>query len=185
MVGRLADTKVCGPLVGKHTVALSRGAGASAIVRKMLLVWLSAVLASIAIGQHALGADDLKLRANVSFTQDLDNGFPITGTEMDDCKVSTTTPTFIFFGASGDLNTNRQAKRLVDLYKKISTRSIKYIVIDVDHPPNDDAKSLIKSYYHGYIPSEVLLDKSGKQAWSHDGEADFAAVKNQVEKYVD
>jgi hypothetical protein len=142
-------------------------------------------LITISFGRQALAADDLKLRAGVSFTQDLDSGFPIIGSNMDDCKISDTTPTFLFFGASGDLNTNRQAKRVVDLYKKVSSHSMKYIIVDVDHPSSEEAKSLIKTYYHGYIPSEVILDKRGKQAWSHDGEIDFATIKTQVDKCID
>ena len=67
----------------------------------------------------ALAADDLKLRSGISYTQDIDSGFPIMGTNMDDCKISVSTPTFIFFGASGDLNTNRQAKRVVYLARNL------------------------------------------------------------------
>src|SRR5271168_1119812 len=94
----------------------------------------------------APAAEDLKLRPGVSFTQDLDNGFPIVGKDMDDCKISPGSAAIIFFGASGDLNTNRQAKRFVDLYRKINAKDLKYVVIDVDHAPNDDAKNLVKTY---------------------------------------
>ena len=142
------------------------------------------LLGSITISQ-ARAADDLKLRPGISLTQDIDNGFPITATNLEDCKVATTTPTLLFFGASGDLNTNRQAKRFVYLYKKIAPKALKYIVVDIDHPANEDAKSLIKTHYHGYIPAEVLLDKSGKVVWNHDGEIEFNLLKAQVDKVVE
>lgn len=134
---------------------------------------------------EASAAEDLKLRAGISFTQDIDNGFPIIGSNMDDCKVATATPTFIFFGAAGDLNTNRQAKRVVYLTKKMVAHSLKFIIVDIDHPPNDDAKMLIRNYYHGYIPGEVLLDKGGKTLWSHDGEVEYASLKTQVDKSLE
>jgi hypothetical protein len=127
----------------------------------------------------------LKLRPGVSFTQDIENGFPIEGTNLDDCKISTTVPTLVFFGASGDLNTNRQAKRLVDLYKKTSPRAVKFVVIDVDHPVNDDAKALVKNDYKGFIPSQVIFDKHGKNVWSHDGELESNLVKSQLDKAND
>lgn len=132
----------------------------------------------------APAAEDLKLRPGVSFTQDLDTGFPIVGKDMDDCKIPSGSAVLMFFGASGDLNTNRQAKRFVDLYRKINSKDLKYIVIDVDHAPNDDAKNLIKTYYRGYIPSEVLLDKSGKIVWNHDGECELSVVKSAVDKVI-
>jgi len=149
------------------------------IARAVLCSTLCATTLSITAG---LAADDLKLRFGVSFTQDLDNGFPIVGTNMDDCKIQPGLACIIFFGASGDLNTNRQAKRLVDLYRKINAKELKFIVVDVDHAPNDDAKNLVRTYYKGYIPSEVLLDKKGKVVWNHDGEVELSVIKSQVDK---
>jgi hypothetical protein len=127
-------------------------------------------------------AEDLKLRPGVSFTQDIDNGFPIVATDIDDTKIESGKPTLLFFGASGDLNTNRQAKRLVDLSHKTNAKEVKFIVIDVDHATTDDAKKLIKTYYQGYIPCQVILDKNGKKTWSQVGEVEQGVVKNQLSK---
>jgi hypothetical protein len=135
--------------------------------------------------QSSLAAEDLKLRAGISFTQDIDSGFPIVATDMDDCRINQGTAAFIFFGASGDLNTNRQAKRIVDLYKKIQSHSLKFILIDVDHPANDDARKLIKTYYKGYIPAQVIIDKSGKAAYNQIGEVELPVLKAQIEKHID
>lgn len=130
----------------------------------------------------ALAADDLSLRPGLSFSQDIDNGFPIVGKDLDDTRTDASKPTFIFFGASGDLNTNRQAKRVVDFYHKLNANAAKFVIIDVDHPANDGAKALIKTYYKGYIPSQVLIDKSGKAVWNQTGETELSAVKTQIEK---
>jgi len=152
--------------------------------------WLASLISTVIVGavslgfacSEAFGAEDLKLRPGVSFTQDIDSGFPILASKIDDVSPATDTPTCIFFGASGDLNTNRQAKRLVDLYKKVEPKTAKFIILDVDHATTDDAKKLIKTYYKGYIPFEVILDKTGKTTWSQIGEVDTSVLKNQLEK---
>lgn len=130
---------------------------------------------------QAWAAEDLSLRPGLSFNQDLDNGFPIVGKDLEDTQISTTKSTFVFFGASGDLNTNRQAKRVVEWYHKLAANTIKFVIIDVDHPANDGAKSLIKSYYKGYIPTELILDKNGKLTWSQTGETDLSALKEHID----
>jgi hypothetical protein len=130
----------------------------------------------------ALAAEDLSLRPGLSFNQDIDSGFPIVGKDMDDATLDQTKPTFVFFGASGDLNTNRQAKRVVDFYHKINAKALSFVIIDVDHPANDGAKTLIKSYYKGYIPSQVLIDKSGKVVWNQTGETDLNNLKAKLDK---
>lgn len=129
-------------------------------------------------------ADNLHLRPGVSFTQDLDNGFPIIGNGLEDVTLPTGKPALLFFGASGDLNTNRQAKRVVDLSKKVPADALKFIIIDVDHPANEQASKLIKSYYKDYIPFEVLVDKCGKTAWSQTGEVESNALKDQINKVL-
>lgn len=131
----------------------------------------------------AIAAENLRLKDGVSFVQDTDNGFPIVGDKMDDANLEQAKPTLIFFGAAGDLNTNRQAKRLVDLYKKIQDK-VKVIVIDVDHPANANALKLIKSYYKGYIPLNVVLDKDGKLSTSHSGEIDTGDLKSKVDRVL-
>ncbi len=151
-------------------------------MRSRILATVIVAAAFISALLPAFAADDLKLKHGVSFNQDLDTGFPILGSNLEDCKFAAGIPTLLFFGASGDLNTNRQAKRLVDLYRKLPEKSVKFIVIDVDHPANAEAKTLITSHYKGYIPCEVLFDKSGKQLWTHDGEVEFNLLKAQVDK---
>lgn len=129
-------------------------------------------------------AENLRMREGISFVHDLDQGFPILAEKMEDVELSTAHPTVLFFGAAGDLNTNRQAKRIVDLYKKYKEKSVKFIVIDVDHPVNPAAKSLIKTYYQGYIPGEVVFDKTGAKKYSHSGEVEGSTLSSQIEKLI-
>lgn len=130
----------------------------------------------------ALAADNLRVRDGISYFHDLDQGFPIVADGMDDVTIPAGKPVFLFFGAPGDLNCNRQAKRVVDLYKKFKTTDLKFIIINVDEPPNDAARQLIKKHYSGYIPTELFLDREGKVSWNHMGEAESHALNGQAEK---
>src|ERR1700733_13172880 len=145
------------------------------------LIWI--VITSVA----TLAAEDLQLRPGVSFGQDIDNGFPLIGKKMDDAVIEPGREALIFFGAAGDLNTNRQAKRLVELYRKELDRKeqdhgLKFIVVDVDHPVGDDGKKLIKTHYKGYIPCQVLVDKNGRVSWNQIGEVELSVLKKQIDK---
>lgn len=126
-------------------------------------------------------AEELRLRDGISYYQDTDSGFPILANKIEDTDHEMGRATFIFFAASGDLNSNRQAKRVVDLYKHFKDSKIKFVVIDVDHTKTDSAKQMLKTYYQGYIPQEVLLDKNGKKAWSANGEVDSHTLESKVE----
>lgn len=148
----------------------------------MLAGFLTLFLANI---EPAHSAENLKLRDGISYIHDLDKGFPILGDKLDDVKIEPGKPCFIFFGASGDLNTNRQSKRVVDLYKKYKGTNLKFVVVDVDHPVSPEAKQLIKNYYQGYIPEQVVLDKNNKTVWNHVGESDAHLVEVQLDKVVD
>lgn len=147
----------------------------------LLLVAVLAVFGSSALAAYA--ADNLRLREGLSYVHDLDKGFPIIADKMDDVKFDGVRPSFVFFGAAGDLNTNRQAKRVVDLYKKYKDQ-VKFLVIDVDHGTSPELKQLLKSYYQGYIPQEVLIDKDGKTSWTHIGEVDSGSLNGQVDKLL-
>lgn len=143
-----------------------------------------AALLLLSIMPAVNAADNLRMRDGVSFVHDLDKSFPLVGDKLDDVDISTAHPTVVFFGAAGDLNTNRQAKIIVDLYKKYKTNNVKFIVIDVDHPVSPSAKALIKAHYQGYIPGEVVFDKSGKKQWNHTGEIDKSTMATQIDKLL-
>lgn len=88
---------------------------------------------------------------------------------MDDFLIEPGRPALIFFGASGDQNTNRQARRLVELYSKRKDNT-KFIIVNVDGPHTDGGKELIKKYYPGYVPAQLLIDRDGHLLWSQIGE---------------
>jgi hypothetical protein len=145
-------------------------------------------LLTAAAGMHfpaVSAAEDLKLKEGISFSQDLDNGFPIVAEKPDDFVLGTDRPTFIFFGAAGDLNTNRQAKRIVDLYRKNRSTKLKFLVVDVDHAVSSECLKLLKDYYRGYIPFQILLNKSGDKAWSQTGEVDNRLMQIQLDRVLD
>jgi hypothetical protein len=127
-------------------------------------------------------AENLRLREGISFVKDLNQGFPILAEKLDDTALAAGHPTLVFFGASGDLNTNRQAKRIVDLYRRYRIANVKFIVIDVDKPSGPGARQLIKAHYQGYIPGEVLFDANGKSIWSKSGEVEINTIASELDK---
>lgn len=153
-------------------------------VPKLTIIGFSLItaLALSTLGYAGQAAEDLKLKKGISFISDTDSGFPIEANKIQDAQLETDKATMVFFGASGDLNTNRQAKRLVDLYKQNQAKQVKFILIDVDHPANPQALTLIRNHYKGYIPFEVILDKQGKVAWSQIGEVETSVLSEQLDK---
>ncbi len=150
----------------------------------LLLCLVGCILLSASLSNAAMAAENLKLREGISFNQDIDSEFPIVADKMDDYAFGDDHPTFIFFGARGDLNTNRQAKRLVELYKQYGKEKLKFVVVDVDQVKNERGRELLKKYYHGYIPDEVLLDKAGHQAWTQIGEIDEHLISKAIDKLL-
>jgi hypothetical protein len=146
---------------------------------------VSLLLFGYAFDKHLIvqvqAAEALQLRPGVVFNQDTDNGFPITGTHLADAKIEKGKPALIFFGASGDLNTNRQAKRIVEIYNKVPPKALKFILVDVDHPLNQESKALIKTFYKGYIPSEILISQNGKESWSQIGEVQSNLLRKKID----
>jgi hypothetical protein len=133
--------------------------------------------------QQAFCAEDLELKNNTSFMQDVDNGFPIVAKKIEDDTIEAGTPAFIFFGAAADINTNRQAKRVIDLYNDFRKKKVKFIVIDVDHPSNQGV-ALVKRYYRGYVPAELIIDGQGQEHWSQIGETELQVMRKQLEQVL-
>lgn len=171
-----------GFIVSKPVILISR---ASRKIKARSLASSFAFVLLLVAGPAAVNAaENLRLREGISFVHDVDKGFPIIADKLDDIKIEPGKVAFLFFGAAGDLNTNRQARRVVELYKKMKDAQLKFIIVDVDHVTTPEAKQLIKSYYQGYIPQEVLLDKQGKTFWTHIGEIDSTALTAQLTKII-
>lgn len=135
---------------------------------------------------NSMAAENLTLKKGISFVEDKDLGFPIVADKMDDYKLEAGKPTLLFFGASGDLNTARQSKRLVNVYNKMAKKSVKFVVINVDQSNHldNDGKNLIKKFYRGYIPCQVVLDTAGNKTWSKVGEVSEKQVVKQLNKQL-
>jgi hypothetical protein len=134
--------------------------------------------------QRGLAADDLRLEEGISFVQDADNGFPIVAENFDDAKIEPGRAAFIFFGAAGDMNTNRQAKRVIDLYNSLRKEEVKFILVDVDHPPAKGGTDLVKRFYRGYVPCEVIIDRKGNEHLNQIGEIESQVLRKRIEQVL-
>ncbi len=126
----------------------------------------------------------MRLLEGISFVQDVDNGFPIVAEKFDDDTIDAGTQAFIFFGASADINTNRQAKRVIDLYNHFYKEDLKFILIDVDHPSKRGGIALMKRYYRGYIPFEIIINGRGEEEWSQIGEVESPLLRRRLERVL-
>jgi hypothetical protein len=147
-------------------------------------VLLSITLFAAGPWQRARAAEELRLKEGISFVQDADNGFPIVAENFDDDTIDPGRPAFIFFGASGDMNTNRQAKRVIELYNIFGKSDVKFILVDVDHPSAKGGAELLKKFYRGYVPSEVIVDRKGNEHLNQIGEIESQLLRKRIEQVL-
>src|SRR5262249_52061412 len=133
--------------------------------------WLPVALVAI-LGLGSLssadGADNLRLAPRLSFTDDSSDNFPIRGGHLEDADSRPGRATVMFFGAAHCWNTNREAERLVALYAKSHAR-VTFIIVDVNRP-SPPQRPLLKTYYHGAIPTLVILARDGGLLYAQAGE---------------
>lgn len=126
-------------------------------------------LALLACGTApTFAADDLTLAPDLSFTDDSSSNFPIAAKNLSDAAVSADRATVIFFGTSHCWNTNREAERLVSLYPRYRGK-VNFIVVDLNHATTAQ-RALMAKYYHGYIPTVAVIDRSGRLLYDRAGE---------------
>ncbi|HYL58080.1 MAG TPA: hypothetical protein VEU51_04365 [Candidatus Acidoferrales bacterium] len=126
-------------------------------------------LALLACGTApTFAADDLTLAPDLSFTDDSSSNFPIAAKNLSDAAVSADRATVIFFGTSHCWNTNREAERLVSLYPRYRGK-VNFIVVDLNHATTAQ-RALMTKYYHGYIPTVAVIDRSGRLLYDRAGE---------------
>ncbi len=114
------------------------------------------------------GAGNLTLAPGLSFTDDSSANFPIRGESLRDGRIASDRPTAIFFGTSHCWNTNREAERFVELYRR-EKDTARFLVIDLDHPSNDQ-KALVARFTRGFIPTLAFLDRRGSVVYNQSGE---------------
>jgi hypothetical protein len=114
------------------------------------------------------GARQLSLAPDLSFTDDSSANFPIRGLNLDSGAIATDRPTVIFFGTSHCWNTNREAERLVALYRAHRDEA-RFLVVDLDHVSSSQ-RSLLERFYRGAIPTLAFLDRAGRTVYDEAGE---------------
>jgi hypothetical protein len=137
------------------------------IVYLALIASAGLIVFILAMGGPAWAASDLILAPNLSFTDDSSPNFPIEGKDLADATVSGVA-TLIFFGTSNCWNTAREAERLVTLYPKYRDR-VHFVVVDLNHASSAQQR-LAGQYYHGFIPTLAIFDKSGRVIYDRAGE---------------
>jgi len=133
-------------------------------------LWLAVALVACELTRAtSVGAGThLRLAPGLSFTDDSSNEFPIRGEDLGDAESRPGLATVMFFGASHCWNTNREAERLVALYPKYRDR-VRFTVIDVTNP-SAAQRPLMTRYYHGSIPTLVVLAPDGTVVYARAGE---------------
>ncbi|MGE5275802.1 MAG: TlpA family protein disulfide reductase [Acidobacteriota bacterium] len=114
------------------------------------------------------GAMNLTLAPGLSFTDDSSSNFPIRGESLSDGRIASDRPTAIFFGTSHCWNTNREAERFVQLYRRHGGEA-RFLVVDLDHP-SPDQRALVSRFFGGYIPHVTFLDRRGQTVYNRAGE---------------
>jgi hypothetical protein len=114
------------------------------------------------------GAMNLTLAPDLSFTDDSSSNFPIRGEGLFDGRIASDRPTAIFFGTSHCWNTNREAERFVELYRRHAGEA-RFLVVDLDHP-SPDQRALVSRYFEGYIPHVTFLDRLRQTVYNRAGE---------------
>jgi hypothetical protein len=127
-----------------------------------------AVVARAGAPEVAAGASNLMLAPDLSFTDDSSVNFPIRGNGLGAGEIASGRATVIFFGTAHCYNTNREAERFVAFYGRHRDEA-RFLVVDLDHP-TPSQRLLVSRYYHGYIPTLVFLDRSGRVVYDRAGE---------------
>ena len=111
---------------------------------------------------------NLSLAPDISFTDDSSGNFPIRGENLSEGRIASDRPTAIFFGTSHCWNTNREAERFVELYRRHGGEA-RFLVVDLDHP-SPDQRALVSRFFGGYIPHVTFLDRRGQTVYNRAGE---------------
>jgi hypothetical protein len=132
--------------------------------------WLIASISAVQLvsSLSAEAADNLRLAPELSFIDDSSAAFPIQGDHLSDADIRPGRAAVMFFGTSHCWNTNREAERLVMLYAKYRDR-VTFIIVDAADPSQPQLP-LLEAYYHGSIPTLVILGRDGSVVYAQAGE---------------
>src|SRR5437899_12997636 len=98
-----------------------RDGGIQQPVGKKALWAATAAVWMLSLTGSSLAAENLELAPGLRFTDDSSNSFPIQGDHLGDAAFGKGRAAVAFFGASHCWNTNREAERLLALYRSTAT----------------------------------------------------------------
>lgn len=84
-------------------------------------------------------------------------------------------PNYLIIYGEGCFNSKRQARRTVSLYQRYPGR-VNFVIIDLDRKRGPEQQELLRTYYKGYIPHVVVMDKATATIYNRSGEVDEASV---------
>ena len=134
----------------------------------------------LVVGISAQAGENLRLNPHLDYSSDHEDGQLITGDQMDE-GAAPGKPNYVIIYGEGCFNSKRQARRTVSLYEKYKDR-VHFVVVDLDQKRSPAQQQLVKEYYQGSIPHVVVLDKSGKAAYSSAGEVDESSISTILDK---
>jgi hypothetical protein len=100
--------------------------------------------------------DNLKLNSNLHYHSDSLDGALITGSDAQSGFVAGK-PNYVIIYGKGRSNSNRQARRTVELYNKYGSQ-VHFVVVDLDVQPSPEQQQLVKQFHKGYIPPDLCTD---------------------------
>ena len=145
-------------------------------MKKLLAIFALSLL----LGLNALAADNLKLNQSLDYSSDSLDG-PLITSENSDAGAQAGKPNYVIIYGEGCFNSKRQARRTVELYQKYKDR-VNFVVVDLDQKRSDAQQQLVKSYYRGYIPHVVVLDKTGDAVYNSSGEVPSEKISALLDK---
>jgi Thioredoxin-like domain len=135
---------------------------------------------TLLLGLSAFAADNLKLNQNLDYGSDSLDG-PLITSDNSNAGAQAGKPNYVIIYGEGCFNSKRQARRTVELYQKYKDR-VNFVVVDLDQKRSDDQQQLVKSYYQGYIPHVVVLDKNGDPVYNSSGEVSSEKISSLLDK---
>ena len=135
---------------------------------------------SLAVSLPAYTAENLKLNQHLDYSSDSQDGPLITGDHLEEGAASGK-PSYVIIYGEGCFNSKRQARRTVELYEKYKGR-VQFVVVDMDRQRSAVQEDLVKSFYKGYIPHVVVLNRDGKIAYNASGEVEEGEISKVLDK---
>ncbi len=117
----------------------------------------------------AFAATDLKLKPDLNYSCDSNDGQLITVKNMKDGTINKGKPAYVIFYHREFYKSKRQARRTVELYEKYNGK-VDFILVDLHSPRSSEKTALLRKHYKSYITHLTIYDKNGKAVYNKSGE---------------